>query len=916
MLDTTAVQSPPRRQRTLQKLVVFGDDANNYKDIFASLQQRNVATTFLKSFDDFKGELDDVTFFCGNFNTPLFNIINKQQVNNLEAPSQLVVVGPAVLRHRLAKKMELMTLRPCRPLYCEIMRNVTMVISPEVLNKREIVDLVHYMGGSVRKEPVSKTNVLIAARACGRLYGAMSLLGQPILRSDWVNHCWSQRDNADFDVFNEELLKQFRIAVFEGLHIFFHGFRQKEVDDMAKHLQDNKGKMVKQTNEATHVVYNSDAMELEPLPASGHLLHVTQEWFWVSLHMGKCAREDSYALPTRNLKKKIVCGSSMNSPAGKLALSKSASSVREYGDDVVSSLNATPDYIYSNDEMEKMGRSPRPTSKRLQVCMEMAETENNYLNALKLLLKFKAALEHEVSQNEFMKKTDIALMFGKLEPIVEVHGRISEKLNAMVAEATSAAASGHSKKSDEKNLDPAAVWVEAKEEMIRVYPPYLNLYDNAKKLFDTIDRENAKFHAFCKAKESNPDFKRQKVVDILVRPVQRLPSVILLLREVGKKSESSRMKLSSDEAVKVIDEVLKIANKTRERNDHLISHMNKFTDIENVPIHLMAANRMFIRDINIVPVASTAPKLLKDCKMKLFLFHDVLLVTKIRQDKGTMQRLARHASFASLHARARRPYKYVDQLPLASLRSACRIRPPLDFCQDPALGEPVLWLITHRDNLDHQWVIESKDDESMREFMDDIHMKVLSEYGRYFMSCSEETANSIFESDIADAVTRYFKRQMPVSNANMTMVERTPRGDWSQASSINDSTFSTATHQSQQSKMRRAFSNAQLQIATTFGFGRAQSRVNLGQISETSVCQTPRAVASSSTESAANSTISATPKRGLRQRLTSSTFLSRTLNRNTSMRCSQATLPPLEDEKENRTMVERPTHSGSRVTDV
>lgn len=45
-----------------------------------------------------------------------------------------------------------MALRPCRPLYCELMKNVTMKLSSEVTNKKELVELVHFMGGSVRKD--------------------------------------------------------------------------------------------------------------------------------------------------------------------------------------------------------------------------------------------------------------------------------------------------------------------------------------------------------------------------------------------------------------------------------------------------------------------------------------------------------------------------------------------------------------------------------------------------------------------------------------------------------------------------------------------------------------------------------------------------------------------------------------------
>ncbi|CAB3404655.1 unnamed protein product [Caenorhabditis bovis] len=846
---------------------------------------RDIQMIVINNLNELDEDRSECTFFCGDFQSSYYKELTKNQSAD-DAGSAHLIVGPAVLRHRLGTNQEMMTLRPCRPLYCELMKSVTMKLCSEVTNKRELVELVHFMGGSVRKDSTSNLDI-------------------PTLRPAWIHECWKFRDDPNFDVFNKDLIEKHRLKVFEGLHIYFHGFKSEEAVDMLENLKESGAILTFEPNKATHVVYNSAPNDFPPLEPLPNQYHVTQEWYWVSLHRGSCAVEENFALPTMSLRKKHFDASeTMNSPiASNLtrshrAHSKSASSMLDCSGEGLS-LNATPDYIYSNEDVEKAVKSPKVTSpRRLQICVEMFDTENNYVKVLKLLLKFRDALEEEIQHNEFIKKSDVAMIFGKLEPIVELHEKIIENMRDMYTEGKAALLANA--KDEEKKWDFAGVWLEMREELKRVYPPYLNSYDTARSLFDTLDKENSKFHTFCKAKECNPEYHRLKINDMMVKPVQRLPSVLLLFREMSKKTTSHRVKNNTDEATRLLDDVLKIANRTRERNDHLITHMSKFTDIENVPPHLVAANRMFIRELVVMPIASTAPRLHQFYRMKLFLFHDVMLITKIRSEKNTMQRLARHASFASLHSRTRRPYKYIEQIPLSAMRSAVRIRPSDEFMSATEnlqnVHIPYVWCLIHRDDQggDTETVFESMDDEAIRDFLDDIHIKIMTNYGRFFLSPEPATTSSLDET-VADLTMRHFRRSMlgHAVPANTTMSERTPRNGAEWSHNLNDTI--NVPPQPQQSKMRRAFSNAQLTLASTFGFGRYSSRNNLGQINEnSSMMASPRV--SCDPAALANMTSvermprqdserdTSTPKRGLRARLTSSTFLNRTLNRNTSLR--------------------------------
>ncbi|CAI5443596.1 unnamed protein product [Caenorhabditis angaria] len=485
-MDVSMIQSPSKRQKELQKLAVSVEDARNYKDIFDLLkeqrQSRKIDVVLFEKLEDLQGDWADLTFFCGEFHSPLYNRLTKAGENGAEKENgeknANLIVGPAVLRHRLQTNQEMMSLRPCRPLYCELMKNVTMKLSSEVTAKRELVEMVHFMGGSVRKDTIQRTNVLIAGKAAGKF---STFIDIPILRSGWVHECWKHRDNPYYDVFDTKLLAKYKLRVFEGLCLYFHGFKKQDIDDMVKSLKDSEGIVADRIEQATHVVYNSSYEENaesgsgsgeEPqrfLPNIPNQMHVTQEWYWVSLHRGSCAFEENFALPTKTLRRKFAQEdkeinsastplsnrNSTNTANPRSGLSKSVSSMRDCSGEGPS-LNATPDYIYSNDDMEKVCKSPRVVSKRLQVCMEMVETETNYVNQMKLIVKLKNSLEQEIAQNEFMKKSDVAMIFGKLEPILEVHQKILNNLNTLLNEATSILSTCQGKKTDDKNLDFAA----------------------------------------------------------------------------------------------------------------------------------------------------------------------------------------------------------------------------------------------------------------------------------------------------------------------------------------------------------------------------------------------------------------------------------------------------------------------------
>ena len=64
---------------------------------------------------------------------------------------------------------------------------------------------------------------------------------------------------------------------------------------------------------------------------------------------------------------------------------------------------------------------------------------------------------------------------------------------------------------------------------MRSYPPFVNFFEKSKETLSRLDQARPRFHAFLKISQSRPECGRQTLQELLIRPVQRLPSMILLL---------------------------------------------------------------------------------------------------------------------------------------------------------------------------------------------------------------------------------------------------------------------------------------------------------------------------------------------------------------------------------------------------
>lgn len=66
-------------------------------------------------------------------------------------------------------------------------------------------------------------------------------------------------------------------------------------------------------------------------------------------------------------------------------------------------------------------------------------------------------------------------------------------------------------------------------DLVKAYPPYVNFFENTKEMLDQCDQNKPRFHAFLKVCQTKPECGRQSLKELLIKPVQRLPSISLLL---------------------------------------------------------------------------------------------------------------------------------------------------------------------------------------------------------------------------------------------------------------------------------------------------------------------------------------------------------------------------------------------------
>ncbi|XP_053601544.1 protein ECT2 isoform X6 [Plodia interpunctella] len=592
-----------------------------------------------------------------------------------------------------------------RPLYTLSMRGAVICFSgfrkkDELTN---LITLIHYMGGSIRKDMSSKVTHLIAAAATGEKYRYASGFGLPVLARSWVDACWERRDDPACLATDDAIIKEHKLKVFAGARVCFMGFPEDETQHMAEVLASNGGAACAIDDpDCTHVVV--DEHNTAAAPECSVRVHVVKaEWFWASVQNEEAQDERDYlfkdyldevsrrsslggaaagggaeeeaggAAPAtstagstpaqlQRLRKRKIRG-------GEGALHKRRSSV---SDAVLLSLSGNLlDCTPSPDGKQRLEESEVPDnvvrkllSPRQQVFMELLQTESNYVGILHTIVTlFKQPLEEMTEEDTsngksqpLLNNTELRNIFGNLPPIYELHQRMLEDLR-------------HTQSHWSEEASIGRIVLKYTPDMLKAYPPFINFFENTKDMLQQCDRENPRFHAFLKICQTRPECGRQSLQELLIRPVQRLPSISLLLDDILKhthKNNPDHCALVS--ALAGLREVMSHINEDKRRTEGQLQMFDIYHDIEHCPADLVSSHRSFVARCEVVELSKELSG--RGDHLVFFLFTDTMEVCKKRSKAFN----SKSPTNGTSTMRSSKPYRHIQLMPLSTVKRVVDIR--------------------------------------------------------------------------------------------------------------------------------------------------------------------------------------------------------------------------------------------------
>ncbi|XP_055334461.1 protein ECT2-like [Paramacrobiotus metropolitanus] len=472
---------------------------------------------------------------------------------------------------------------------------------------KELEKLVHWiqwMGGQARDRfPKSgsgdrATHVIASGVQCDK-YGVAVAIGIPVLRKAWIHHLWKNRDK-DINPHDPALIAEFRFKPFTGLKVFFHGFSETETKNVKDLCEKNGGEIAADEDDASYIVLedlkgghwqvtstegsspkkerminiickkdlesdtDSDFALPRPLffkqKSDGAVLPA--EWFWQSVQIDSCAAPAGYPqyTPAETLsqgsleKKRKNQASSKKTRRSRPRLSPLAESSSSR------TRNASFDFSEDDSLSSPVPYSPTPVrTVRRNIVQEIHETEKNYCTILESILEImKKSLDPNQIAGALLEASAAEQMhvyIHLINAIHVVHQQILDDLESTLF-------------GWKEDCDIGPIFIGQCERLKEVYPPFVSVQPKLVSLISEWEKQYPRFQGLLKkcerGKEPGFEHLREHLRDLLIRPVQRLPSVLLLLKrllEATKKVSSTMRDVNQlERAIHDTDKVVQTIN--------------------------------------------------------------------------------------------------------------------------------------------------------------------------------------------------------------------------------------------------------------------------------------------------------------------------------------------------------------------
>uniref|UniRef100_A0A8C7M9D1 Epithelial cell transforming 2 n=1 Tax=Oncorhynchus kisutch TaxID=8019 RepID=A0A8C7M9D1_ONCKI len=600
-----------------------------------------IKTDNVKEFGDGENTEFETVFVLTDFASPDYSYLYKHDNR---------IVGPPVVLHCAGREEPLPF--SSRPLYSTTMLNLSLCFTgfrskEEVKN---LVNLVHHMGGSIRKDFSTKVTHLIAYSTHGEKYKLAVCMGTPILTPTWIHKAWEHRDDVKFHAGDEEFRTEFKVPPFQDCALSFLGFSDEDKINMEERTVKHGGSYLEVGDEkCTHMVVEENSVKELPFVPSKRLYVVKQEWFWGSIQMDARAGESMYFYEKMEspVMKKAVSLLSLNTPNSNRKRRRLRDTLAQLTKETeispfppprkrpsaehslsigslldISNTPETCKALAGERKHSRLSKSSTPAvlkqSARWQVSKELYQTESNYVDILTTVMQlFKLPLEKEDQVGgPILAQEEIKTIFGSIPEIYDVHTRIKADLEVLVMDW-----------SEDKSVGD--IILKYSKDLVKAYPPFVNFFEMSKDTIVRCEKQKPRFHAFLKINQSKPECGRQKLVELLIRPVQRLPSVALLLNDIKKHTaDDNPDKITLEKAIESLKEVMTHINEDKRKTEGQKQIFDVVYEVDGCPANLLSSHRSLVHRVETIALGD------KPCdrgeNVTLFLFNDCLEIARKR----------------------------------------------------------------------------------------------------------------------------------------------------------------------------------------------------------------------------------------------------------------------------------------------
>lgn len=222
-----------------QRICLVGTVADD-ENVKIAAESFNIPVVTSETGIEYIKDTDIITYFILNeFSGENFNAIRE---------SENPIYGPIALQ-QIAKSGSVLSYVK-KPRYNLAMKGVITCFSgfhafkdkQKAKNElRRLFDMIHAMGGSIRKDMHESCTHLISPTSSGKKYHYAKIFGVTVVQSKWIEAAWARRNEVDFAANDAQFIEAHRLKPFEGLKICFFGFSTEEHQEMIDVLKSNGG---------------------------------------------------------------------------------------------------------------------------------------------------------------------------------------------------------------------------------------------------------------------------------------------------------------------------------------------------------------------------------------------------------------------------------------------------------------------------------------------------------------------------------------------------------------------------------------------------------------------------------------------------------------------------------------------------